>query len=46
MKYRQTIKDGAHPDLLRELISNAASREVRAKNIKVRYYVHPEYGNV
>jgi len=26
--------------------SNAASREVRAKNIKVRYYVHPEYGNI
>ena len=44
---KQLIKERAHPlDLLRELISNAASREVGAKNIKVRYYVHPEYGNV
>src|SRR3989304_5256974 len=44
---KQLIKEKAQPlDLLRELISNCAAREVGSRNIKVTYYVHPEYGNV
>lgn len=37
------IKEISSPlDLLRELISNAAAREVKAKNIWIRCYPHPE----
>ena len=40
----QLIRGGNHPlDLLRELISNAAAREVKARNIWVRCYSHPEH---
>lgn len=41
------IKERKHPlDLLRELISNSAAREVSSQNISIKYYVHPDYGNV
>jgi len=41
------IKERKHPlDLLRELISNSAAREVNSQNISIRYYVHPDYGNM
>ena len=44
---KQLIKELSSPlELLRELISNAAAREVGAKSIKIVHYVHPEYGNV
>lgn len=44
---KQLIKERAHPlDLLRELVSNAAAREVGARSIKVSYHVQPDYGNV
>lgn len=44
---KQLIKERTQPlDLLRELIANAAAREVGAKHIKVTYFVHPDYGNV
>lgn len=40
---RQIIKERREPlDLLRELISNAAAREVDARNIWIRCYPHPE----
>lgn len=40
---RQLVTEINHPlDLLRELISNAASREVNAKNIWIRCYSDPE----
>jgi hypothetical protein len=40
---RQLIKERSHPlDLLRELVSNAAAREVQARNIWIRCYPHPE----
>jgi len=42
----QLIQERGHRlDLLRELISNAAAREVGAKRIAVTYYMHPEYGH-
>ncbi|NVM22492.1 MAG: hypothetical protein HWN68_12010 [Desulfobacterales bacterium] len=44
---KQLIKERAHPlDLLRELVSNSGARQVGAQNIKISYYVHPDYGNV
>src|SRR5438046_7962079 len=40
---RQLIRERQNPlELLREMISNAASREVKAKNIWIRCYPHPE----
>jgi len=40
---RQLIKEQSHPlDLLRELISNAAAKEVKAQHIWIRCYPHPE----
>lgn len=40
---RQIIRERVNPlDLLRELISNAAAREVQASNIWIRCYPHPE----
>jgi hypothetical protein len=40
---RQLIKERSHRlDLLRELVSNAAAREVQARNIWIRCYPHPE----
>lgn len=40
---RQLIKERGHPlELLRELVSNAAAREVQARNIWIRCYPHPE----
>jgi len=40
---RQLITEISHPlDVLRELISNAAAKEVKAKNIWIRCYPHPE----
>jgi hypothetical protein len=40
---RALIEESRHPlDLLRELISNAASREVQAQNVWIRCYPHPE----
>jgi hypothetical protein len=40
---RQLISEERDPlDLLRELVSNAAAREVSARNIHVRCYPHPE----
>ena len=40
---RQLIRERSTPlDLLRELISNAAAREVQAENIWIRCYPHPE----
>jgi hypothetical protein len=40
---RQLIKERRHPlELLRELVSNAAAREVQAQNIWIRCYPHPE----
>ena len=40
---RQLIKERRHRlDLLRELVSNAAAREVQARNIWIRCYSHPE----
>ncbi len=42
---RQLAQERAHPlDLLRELISNSAAREVGATEIKVVCYEHPDYG--
>ena len=42
---RQLVQERAHPlDLLRELISNSAAREVGATEIKVVCYEHPDYG--
>lgn len=42
----QLIQERGHRlDLLRELISNAAAREVGAKHVAVTYYMHPEYGH-
>ena len=44
---KQLILEQTHPlDLIRELISNAGAREVGANNIKITYYIHPEYGHV
>jgi len=44
---RQLIKERTHRlQLLRELISNSAAREVGARKITITYYVHPEYGHV
>ena len=43
---KQLILERTHPlQLLRELISNAAAQEVKAKNIRITYYVHPKYGH-
>lgn len=43
---KQLILEHTHRlDLLRELISNAGSQEVGAKNIHVTYFVHPQYGH-
>jgi hypothetical protein len=40
---RQLIKERHSPfELLRELVSNAAAREVQASNIWIRCYPHPE----
>lgn len=40
---RQLISEERDPlDLLRELVSNAAAREVKARNIQIRCYPHPE----
>lgn len=40
---RQLIKERREPlELLRELVSNAAAREVQAQNISIRCYPHPE----
>ncbi|MBM3301349.1 MAG: sensor histidine kinase, partial [Deltaproteobacteria bacterium] len=40
---RQLIRERKHPlDLLRELVSNAAAREVKAGNIWIRCYPHPQ----
>lgn len=40
---RQLITEISHPlDVLRELISNSAAKEVKAKNIWIRCYPHPE----
>src|SRR5450759_1810147 len=40
---RQLIRERGQPlDLLRELVSNAAAREVGAANIQIRCYPHPE----
>src|SRR5438552_10268336 len=40
---RQLIRERQNPlELLREMISNAAAREVEAKNIWIRCYPHPE----
>jgi hypothetical protein len=40
---RQLISEERDPlDLLRELVSNAAAREVQARNIRIRCYPHPE----
>jgi len=40
---RQLIRERQNPlELLRELISNAAAREVNAKNVWIRCYPHPE----
>src|SRR5260370_369248 len=40
---RQLIEESGDPlDLLRELVSNAAAREVQARNIWIRCYPHPE----
>ncbi|MGA2219075.1 MAG: ATP-binding protein [Terracidiphilus sp.] len=40
---RALIEESRNPlDLLRELISNAASKEVQAQNIWIRCYPHPE----
>lgn len=42
---RQMVQERAHPlDLLRELLSNSAAREVEATEIKVVCYDHPEFG--
>jgi len=42
---KQLVQERAHPlDLLRELISNAAAREVMASEIKIVCYEHPDYG--
>lgn len=42
---RQLVQERAHPlDLLRELISNCAAREVGATEIKIVCYEHPDYG--
>lgn len=43
---RQLIQERAHRlDLLRELISNSGAQEVGAHNIRITYYVHPQYGH-
>jgi hypothetical protein len=40
---RQLIRERREPlELLRELVSNAAAREVQAQNIWIRCYPHPE----
>src|SRR5207249_1857876 len=40
---QQLIRERSHAlDLLRELVSNAAAREVLAENIWIRCYSHPE----
>lgn len=44
---RQLIQERKHPlELLRELIANAAAREVGARTIRIMYYTVPEYGPV
>jgi len=44
---QQLIRERTHRlQLLRELISNSAAREVGARKIKITYFVHPDYGPV
>jgi len=43
---KQLIQERSHPlELLRELISNAGAKEVGANEIRITYYVHPQYGH-
>lgn len=43
---KQLIQERTHRlEMLRELLSNAGSREVNAREIKLTYYVHPIYGH-
>mgnify|MGYP001061280807 CR=1 FL=1 len=43
---KQLIREHTHPlDLLRELVSNSGAKEVKAKNISITYYIHPELGH-
>ncbi len=43
----QLIREHHHRlDLLRELVSNSGAQEVEASNIRITYYIHPQYGHV
>jgi hypothetical protein len=44
--FQQLIKERSSPfDLVRELLSNAAAREVGAQNINIKYFEHPDDGH-
>jgi len=44
--FLQLIKERSTPfDLVRELLSNAASKEVGAKTISIKYFEHPDDGH-
>jgi hypothetical protein len=44
--FQQLIKERASPfDLVRELLSNAAAREVGAQKISIKYFEHPDDGH-
>ena len=44
--FQQLIKERSSPfDLVRELLSNAAAREVGAQNIDIKYFDHPDDGH-
>jgi hypothetical protein len=44
--FQQLIKERFSPfDLVRELLSNAAAREVGAQNINIKYFEHPDDGH-
>lgn len=43
---KQLIQERSHPlELLRELISNSGAHEVGSSEIRITYFVHPEYGH-
>lgn len=43
---KQLIQERTHPlELLRELISNSGAKEVGASEIRITYFIHPEYGH-
>lgn len=44
--FQQLIRERSSPfDLVRELLSNAAAREVGAQNISIKYFEHPDDGH-